>query len=85
MNDLIYSPRPLTKADEEMGRRIWLIAAPRMTRLSIVIVRLRVARGWPPERICRRLHISRRKFRRHLLIAIRQVNRAREELQQKKG
>jgi hypothetical protein len=76
---------PLSKADEEMGRRVWLLAAPRMTRLAALVIRLRVAREWSSERICRRLHISRRKYRRSLLIAIRQIDRASLELQEKKG
>ena len=66
----------LSEAEREMGQRIWLRAAPRMTRLAAIIIRLRLYRGWSPERICRRLHISRRRFRRHLLIAVREIARA---------
>jgi hypothetical protein len=70
----------LSQAERERGRRIWLRAAPRMTRLATIVVRLRVHRGWSPERICRRLRISRRKFRRHLLIAVREIARAASEI-----
>jgi|GEM_PF-6559856 len=66
----------LSQAEREMGQRIWLQAAPRMTRLATIVIRLRVYRSWSPERICRRLRISRRKFRRHLLIAVREISRA---------
>ena len=66
----------LSQTEREMGQRIWLRAAPRMTRLATIVIRLRVYRGWSPERICRRLRISRRKFRRHLLIAVREISRA---------
>lgn len=66
----------LSQAEQEMGQMIWLRAAPRMTRLAIIVIRLRLYRGWSPERICRRLRISRRKFRRHLLIAVREISRA---------
>ena len=59
---------------------IWLRAAPRMTRLAAIVIRLRLYRGWSPERICRRLRISRRKFRRHLLIAVREISRAASEI-----
>ncbi len=66
----------LSQAEQEMGQRIWRQAAPRMTRLATIVIRLRVNRGWSPERICRRLRISRRRFRRHLLIAVREIARA---------
>ncbi|TYC83795.1 helix-turn-helix domain-containing protein [Novosphingobium sp. BW1] len=64
------------QAEQEVGQMIWLRAAPRMTRLATIVIRLRLYRGWSPERICRRLHISRRRFRRHLLIAVREIARA---------
>ncbi|MAC58602.1 MAG: hypothetical protein CMH85_10070 [Novosphingobium sp.] len=66
----------LSQAEREIGQMIWHRAAPRMTRLATIVIRLRVYRGWSPERICRRLHISRRRFRRHLLIAVREIARA---------
>lgn len=72
--------KPLSQAQLMRGRRVWLKAAPRMTRLARIVIRLRVHHGWSPERICRRLHITRRKFRRHLLIAIRQIDRASRDL-----
>jgi DNA-binding CsgD family transcriptional regulator len=75
----------LSDAEREESREIWLIAAPRMTRLSIILLRLRVGRGWSTDRICRRLHISRRTFRRHMAIAIRQIALALEQLDNRKG
>jgi len=66
----------LSQAEREVGQKIWLRAAPRMTRLATIVIRLRLYHGWSPERICRRLRISRRKFRRHLLIAVREISRA---------
>ena len=66
----------LSQAEREVGQKIWLRAAPRMTRLAAIVIRLRLYRGWSPDRICRRLRISRRKFRRHLLIAVREIARA---------
>jgi hypothetical protein len=70
----------LNHTERERGQRIWLRAAPRMTRLATIVIRLRVHRGWSPERICLRLHISRRRFRRHLLIAVREIARAASEI-----
>ncbi|TCU52344.1 Homeodomain-like domain-containing protein [Novosphingobium sp. PhB57] len=75
----------LLDAEREESREIWLIAAPRMTRLSIILLRLRVGRGWSTDRICRRLHISRRTFRRHMGIAIRQIALALEQFDNRKG
>jgi hypothetical protein len=69
-----------SQTDRERGQMIWLRAAPRMTRLAAIVIRLRVHRGWRPERICRRLRISRRRLRRHLLIAIREIARAAFEI-----
>lgn len=63
-------------AERERSRTIWLRATPRMSRLATIVIRLRVRHGWSPERICRRLRISRRRFRRHLLIAVREIARA---------
>ncbi|ATI80606.1 hypothetical protein A6768_11780 [Sphingobium yanoikuyae] len=71
--------------DHERGRQIWMIAAPRMTRLAVIILRLRVGRGWSTQRICRRLHISRRTCRRHMGIAVRQIALAVAQLEKKKG
>jgi predicted DNA-binding protein (UPF0251 family) len=51
-----------------------------MTRLATIVIRLSVYRGWSPERICRRLRISRRKFSRHLLMAVREISRAASEI-----
>lgn len=70
----------LSQAEREMGQMIWLRAAPRMTRLATIVIRLSVYRGWSPERICRRLRISRRKFSRHLLMAVREISRAASEI-----
>ena len=71
-----HSHGELSHAERELGQRIWLRAAPRMTRLATIVIRLRVYPSWSLERICRRLRISRRKFRRHLLIAAREISRA---------
>ncbi|WP_408021550.1 helix-turn-helix domain-containing protein [Sphingobium yanoikuyae] len=56
-----------------------------MTRLAVIILRLRVGRGWSTQRICRRLHISRRTCRRHMGIAVRQIALAVAQLEKKKG
>lgn len=66
----------LSQAERDVGQKIWLRSAPRMTRLATIVIRLRVYRGWSPERICQKLRISRRRFRRHLLIAVREISRA---------
>lgn len=75
----------LSEAELKKGRQVWEIAAPHMTRLSIIVMRLRVGRGWSAERICGRLHISRRTFRHHVGIAIRQIAIALEQLENRKG
>lgn len=71
--------------DQERRRQIWMIAGPRMTRLAVILLRLRVGRGWSTERTCRRLHISRRTFRRHMGVAVRQIALAVAQLEKKKG
>ncbi|KQN04848.1 hypothetical protein ASE85_07620 [Sphingobium sp. Leaf26] len=70
---------------QDRRRQIWMIAGPRMTRLAVILLRLRVGREWSTERTCRRLHISRRAFRRHMGIAVRQIALAIAELEKKKG
>jgi AraC-like DNA-binding protein len=84
IDELSVGPRH-SDADVGQSRQAWMIAAPRMTRLSIILLRLRVGRGWSVDRICRRLHISRRTFRRHTGMAIRQIALAHEQLENKKG
>lgn len=71
--------------DHERGRQTWMIAAPRMTRTAVLLLRLRVGREWSTERTCSRLHISRRTFRRHMSIAVRQIALAIDQLEKKKG
>ena len=85
MLDVTDLAEPFSEEEDERIRQIWLRAAPRMTRLAIMIVKLRIGRGWSSERVCRRLHISHRKFRRHLLIAVHRFARARDEQDKQKG
>ncbi|MGE4303938.1 MAG: hypothetical protein AB7E24_07860 [Novosphingobium sp.] len=39
----------LSQAERETGQMIWLRAAPRMTRLATIVIRLRVARNGSVE------------------------------------